>query len=89
MARPRKNTSTVENDGQQQDLIVTENRLLTVGEVARRLRVDSTTVRRWISQGTLEAIPLPHNGKRRVYRIQQSTLDSLLGAGLPPIDEKE
>ena len=33
--------------------------LLTVREVARRLRVDDTTVRRWIKHGTLEAVSLP------------------------------
>src|SRR5579875_1812041 len=30
--------------------------LLTVSEVAQRLRVDDTTVRRWIKSGALEAI---------------------------------
>lgn len=55
-----------------------DDTLLTVSEVARRLRVDATTVRRWISQGTLEAISLPHQGKRRVYRVRQSTLNHLL-----------
>jgi len=38
--------------------------LLTVHEVAKRLRVDDTTVRRWITNGTLPAITLPHKGKR-------------------------
>lgn len=57
--------------------------LLTVSEVARRLRVDATTVRRWISQGTLEAISLPHQGKRRVYRVRQSTLNHLLQPAEP------
>ncbi|MFL5666742.1 MAG: helix-turn-helix domain-containing protein [Ktedonobacteraceae bacterium] len=52
--------------------------LLTVGEVARRLRVDTTTVRRWISTGTLDAVVLPHRGKRQAYRIRQGTLDRLL-----------
>jgi excisionase family DNA binding protein len=54
------------------------DKLLTVREVARQLRVDSTTVRRWIKSGALEAITLPHRGKRREYRIRQSTLDALL-----------
>ena len=31
--------------------------LLTVREVARIFRVDDTTVKRWIKQGTLEAVP--------------------------------
>ncbi len=52
--------------------------LLTVREVARRLRVDDTTVRRWIKSGALEAVTLPHRGKRQAYRIKKSTLDALL-----------
>ena len=52
--------------------------LLTVREVARRLRVDDTTVRRWIKSGSLEAITLPHKAKRQAYRVKQSTLNNLL-----------
>lgn len=52
--------------------------LLTVREVARRLRVDDTTVRRWIKTGALVAVTLPHRGKRQAYRIKKSTLDTLL-----------
>lgn len=55
-----------------------DEELLTVAEVAHRLRVDSTTVRRWISQGALEAVTLPHVGKRQSYRVRLSTLDNLL-----------
>src|SRR5579885_3618356 len=65
------------------DGIMAEERreeLLTVREVARRLRVDDTTVRRWIKSGALEAITLPHRGKRQAYRIKKSTLDNLLTA---------
>jgi excisionase family DNA binding protein len=54
------------------------DQLLTVSEVARQLRVDNTTVRRWIGLGTLEAVVLPHAGDRQAYRIKQSTLDKLL-----------
>ena len=57
--------------------------LLTVREVAKRLRVDDTTVRRWIKSGALEAITLPHRGKRQAYRIKQSTLEALLNVTLP------
>ncbi len=60
--------------------------LLTVREVARRLRVDDTTVRRWIKSGVLEAIALPHQGKRQQYRIRKSTLDALLN---PPKPEQQ
>jgi len=52
--------------------------LLTVREVAQTLRVDDTTVRRWIKNGVLEAITLPHKGTRQAYRIRRSTLTALL-----------
>ena len=55
-----------------------EDALLTVREVSQRLRVDETTTRRWINSGALEAITLPHRGKRRAYRIRQSTMNTLL-----------
>ena len=55
--------------------------LLTIREVAIRLRVDATTVRRWIAQGLLEVVILPHTGKRRVYRVKKATLDGLLQTG--------
>lgn len=55
--------------------------LLTVAEVARHLRVDSTTVRRWIKLGALESVSLPRGGKgtRQGYRIPRSTLEKMLG----------
>jgi excisionase family DNA binding protein len=52
--------------------------LHTVSEVARKLRVDDTTVRRWIKQGVLKAIALPHRGLRQAYRVHKSTVDALL-----------
>ncbi|HLZ59057.1 MAG TPA: helix-turn-helix domain-containing protein [Ktedonosporobacter sp.] len=52
--------------------------LLTVHEVAQILRVDDTTVRRWIKNGVLEAVRLPHLNKRESYRIRQETVDKLL-----------
>ena len=55
-----------------------EHDLLTVSEIARRLRVDDTTVRRWIKHGTLEAVSLPHVGKRQAYRVRRATLETLL-----------
>lgn len=54
--------------------------LLTVREVARRLRVDDTTVRRWIKHGKLEAVSLPHVGKRQAYRVRRSTIENLLNS---------
>jgi len=52
--------------------------LLTVREVASILRVDETTVRRWIKDGALEAIKLPHDGKRVTHRVKRSTVNSIL-----------
>jgi excisionase family DNA binding protein len=66
------------------NLVVNDDaELLTVREVAKRLRVDDTTVRRWIKNGALEAITLPHNGKRQVYRVRGITLDALIASPLP------
>jgi len=59
-------------------LIDKTEELLTVGEVARSLRVDETTVRRWIKIGALEAITLPHRAKRQSYRIKKSTVETLM-----------
>ncbi len=58
--------------------------LLTVREVARRLRVDDTTVRRWIKHGTLDAVSLPHVGKRQAYRVRRNTIEKLLN---PPAEK--
>jgi excisionase family DNA binding protein len=55
------------------------NELLTVQEVARILRVDNTTVRRWVKQGVLEAVVLPHVNERQAYRIKRATLNKVLG----------
>jgi excisionase family DNA binding protein len=52
--------------------------LLTVAEVAAILRVDATTVRRWVKYGILAAVSLPHAHKRQSYRIKRATLQQLL-----------
>jgi excisionase family DNA binding protein len=52
--------------------------LLTVSEVAQQLRVDDTTVRRWIKNGVLEAVTLPHVGDRQSYRVRRQTMNHLL-----------
>jgi excisionase family DNA binding protein len=52
--------------------------LLTVDEVADTLRVDSTTVRRWIKQGSLEAVVLPHVNARQAYRITREAMERIL-----------
>lgn len=54
--------------------------LLTVAEVARILRVDNTTVRRWVKLGALDAIVLPHvTDGHQAYRIKRETLNKVLG----------
>jgi excisionase family DNA binding protein len=53
--------------------------LLTIAEVAQILRVDNTTVRRWVKVGALEAITLPHRNERQSYRIKRKTLNKVLG----------
>ncbi len=84
MAR-RNATEVPENEASTAEVQSIQNdELLTVHEVARRLRVDDTTVRRWINNGILEAITLPHSGKRRGYRVKQSTLTELLKAPVLP-----
>jgi len=59
--------------------------LLTVSEVADILRVDDTTVRRWVKQGTLEAVVLPHINARQAYRIKRETLNRVLGEEKAPL----
>jgi excisionase family DNA binding protein len=54
------------------------NELMTVHEVAEILRCDDTTVRRWVKNGALEAVVLPHINKRQAYRIKKVTLDAIL-----------
>jgi excisionase family DNA binding protein len=61
--------------------------LLTVREVAKQLRVDDTTVRRWIKNGVLEAITLPHRGARQAYRIRRATLEALLAPSQEPVNQ--
>jgi len=52
--------------------------LLTVSEVAKILRVDDTTVRRWVKNDVLQAVKLPHLNKRQSYRIRRNTLNDVL-----------
>lgn len=61
-----------------QDLDKEQEELLTIHEVASRLRVDDTTVRRWAKSGALDVISLPHAGNRQSYRVRRSTLEALL-----------
>src|SRR5438477_3892054 len=62
------------------EFIISMDDLLTIAEVARILRVDDTTVRRWVKLGVLEAVVLPHSNVRQAYRIKRGTLEKLLGS---------
>jgi len=77
---------TLVNDQKEDKVVQDEADLLTVREVAQKLRVDDTTVRRWIKNGVLAAITLPHRGTRQAYRIRRSTLDALLGPSQLPVN---
>lgn len=55
--------------------------LLTVAEVGRILRWDTTTVRRHIISGVIPnraVVSLPHRGKRTSRRIKRAWLESVL-----------
>jgi excisionase family DNA binding protein len=51
--------------------------LMRVDEVANLLRVDDTTVRRWIKLHVLDAVCLPGNGKKQYYRVPVTELHKL------------
>ncbi len=48
----------------------------TPREIAKRLRVDDTTVRRWIRTGILEAETV-REGRRNRHRIKKADIDAL------------
>jgi predicted site-specific integrase-resolvase len=53
--------------------------LLTVIEFAERLKVDASTVRRWIRLGAFtKFITLPQRGRRTVYMIDEKELHKIL-----------
>jgi excisionase family DNA binding protein len=56
---------------------MSEQRLLTVREVAARLRSSPETVRRWLRQGKLRGFRL--GGTKLGYRVTESELDRFLG----------
>ena len=61
----RERETTVSEDNEE---------LKTVREIAEYYRVDDTTVRRWIKNGALEAVTLPHKGSRQAYRLKPSEI---------------
>ena len=65
---------------------MTEQRLLTVREVAERLRSSPETVRRWLRQGKLRGFR--PGGTKLGYRVPESELQRFLRVsgegGVPP-----
>lgn len=51
----------------------------TIDEFAEIVKVDRSTITRWIKRGALAAIPLPSLGKRTSYRIPYSEVQRFLG----------
>ena len=52
-----------------------DERLLTVAEVAQRIRVHPESVRRWIREGRLRGIAL---GARAGYRVPENEVERFL-----------
>ncbi len=73
----RVHVGTTDRKGRNMKQEDQSEKLLTVQEVAKGLKVDETTVRRWIEAGILEAVTLPHVGNRKVYRIKKSVYESI------------
>jgi excisionase family DNA binding protein len=67
-------------------LTMTEDRLLTVSQVAERMQANPETVRRWLRSGRLRGV-LP-GGDRLGWRIRESELQRFL-ASLPDGDDTE
>jgi excisionase family DNA binding protein len=53
-----------------------EEDYLTPPQVAKRLRVDYTTVTRWIRTGILEAETI-REGRRNRHRIKKATIEKI------------
>ena len=54
--------------------------LMTVKEVARKLRVHVTTVHAWLRNGIIDAVELPALGARRTFRIRRSAVEALFNS---------
>jgi excisionase family DNA binding protein len=61
-----------------------EQEYLTPREIAKLLRVDYTTVTRWIRTGALEAETI-REGRRNRHRIKKETIELLETPGYSPV----
>jgi len=66
-----------------------ESRWLTVGEVARHLRVSRDTVERWIYNGNLRAVNVGTRStlvsRRRCWRVSVESLEAFLEGRASPL----
>lgn len=53
-----------------------EQEYFTTSEIAKRLRVDDSTVRRWIRTGALEAVTILE-GRRNRHRIRKAAIEAI------------
>lgn len=60
-----------------------EQEYVTPRQVAQRLRVDYTTVMRWIRTGILPVETI-REGRRNRHRIKKATIETLETPSLPP-----
>jgi excisionase family DNA binding protein len=64
-----------------------DEELLTVAEVARRLRLSQETIRRWIRGGKLQAIRI--GSDRAGFRIRRTEIDQLLEPKQLPLPRED
>jgi excisionase family DNA binding protein len=62
--------------------VLSGGRLLTVPEVAERVRVSEATVREWLRSGRLKGTR--PGGTRLGWRIPEAEVERFLSAGAPP-----
>jgi len=60
-----------------------EQEYFTPRDIAKRFRVDDTTVRRWIRTGALEADTI-RQGKRNRHRIRKAIIATIEASSPPP-----
>ena len=60
-----------------------EQEYFTPRDIAKRFRVDDSTVRRWIRTGALDAETI-RLGKRNRHRIRKATIETLEASSPPP-----
>ena len=63
-----------------------DEELLTVAEVAARLKVPPSTVRRWIREGKLRATMM--GGTKTGYRVPSGEVRRLVASGLTGQEQK-